>query len=111
VDIKEFAHEGEQLRSLNDRKTFTPLDKIMHYVYVLKSLKDNKWYVGRTEDLKKRLEEHHKGRVKSTSDRRPLKWVYCEIGSNIKDAVHREKYLKSAWGKRYLKHRLKHEIA
>ncbi|MBI2506951.1 MAG: GIY-YIG nuclease family protein [Candidatus Colwellbacteria bacterium] len=81
----------------------------MHYVYVLKSLKDKEMYVGRTKDLKERLVEHSQGRVESTKDRRPLKLMYCEIGNNIKDAVHREKYLKTAWGKRYLKYRLKHD--
>ncbi len=83
--------------------------KIMHYVYVLKSLKDSKFYVGKSENLKERLIEHNKGRVESTKNRRPLKFMYCEIGNNIKDAVHRERYLKTAWGKRYLKNRLKND--
>jgi len=82
----------------------------MHYVYVLKSLKDKGLYVGRTENLKERLSEHKRGRVESTKGRRPLKLAYCEIDNNIKDAVHREKYLKTSWGKRYLKHRLKNDL-
>ena len=81
--------------------------KIMHFVYVLKSLKDGNLYVGRTENFKHRLTLHNEGKVESTRDRRPLKFVYCEMSNNIKDAVHREKYLKTSWGKRYLKHRLK----
>ncbi len=81
----------------------------MHYVYVLKSLKDGGLYIGRTEKLKERLFEHAKGRVESTRERRPLKFVYCEMSNNIRDATHREKYLKTAWGKRYLKHRLKND--
>jgi len=85
--------------------------KIMHFVYVLKSLKDKKFYVGRTENLKRRLTEHMQGKVDSTRDRRPLRFVYAEIGKNIKDAVHRERYLKTSWGKRYLKHRLKNDNA
>ncbi len=83
----------------------------MHYVYVLKSLGDKGSYVGRTEDLKTRLKDHTKGRVESTRDRRPLKFMYAEMSNNIKDAVYREKYLKTAWGKRYLKHRLKSDSA
>jgi putative endonuclease len=85
--------------------------KIMHYVYVLLSLKDGLWYVGRTENLHNRLREHARGKVESTKDRRPLKFMYAEISRNIKDAVRREKYLKTAWGKRYLKHRLKNDQA
>jgi len=83
----------------------------MHYVYVLKSLKDGNIYVGRTENLNERLKEHFKSRVLSTKCRLPLKLMYAEMGNNIKDAVHREKYLKSAWGKRYLKHRLRNDLS
>lgn len=83
----------------------------MHYVYVLRSLKDGNFYVGRTQNLKQRLAEHESGNVESTKDRRPLRFTYAEISTNIKDAVHREKYLKTAWGKRYLKHRLKNDVA
>ena len=78
-------------------------------MYVLKSLKDKELYVGRTENLKNRIVEHNKGKVPSTRDRRPLKFVYCEASNNVKDAAHREKYLKTAWGKRYLKNRLKND--
>lgn len=83
--------------------------KIMHYVYVLRSLKDNGLYIGRTNDLKQRLSDHKNGKVPSTKFRRPLKFMYAEVCNNIKDAVHREKYLKTAWGKRYLRHRLKND--
>ncbi|MDO8664604.1 MAG: GIY-YIG nuclease family protein [Candidatus Liptonbacteria bacterium] len=83
----------------------------MHYVYVLRSLKDKNFYVGRTGNLETRIDEHNNGRVESTRERRPLNLVYYEASLNIKDADHREKYLKTAWGKRYLKHRLKNDYA
>lgn len=79
----------------------------MHYVYVLKSLKDLDQYVGKTKNLIVRYADHQKGRVPSTRNRRPLKLVYYEASNNIKDATRRERYLKTAWGKRYLKLRLK----
>ena len=82
----------------------------MQFVYVLRSLKDKNFYVGRTEDLKQRFTEHNSGKVSSTKDRRPLKLVYCEISVNVRDAAHREIYLKTACGKRYLKSRLKHDL-
>jgi putative endonuclease len=53
------------------------------------------------------LEEHNAGDVQSTKHRRPLLLVYWEACLNQQDATKREKYLKSAWGKRYLKNRLK----
>lgn len=82
----------------------------MHYVYVLRSLKDLDLYVGRTADLNVRLGEHKSGHVHSTKERRPLVLIYVEMCNNIKDAARRERYLKTAWGKRYLKHRLKNDI-
>ena len=82
----------------------------MFYVYVLRSLLDCNFYVGYTKDLKVRLNEHSNGEVNSTKNRRPLKLVYYESCLNQQDATHREKYLKTAWGKRYIKSRLKNYL-
>jgi len=79
----------------------------MFYIYVLKSDKDKKLYTGYTSNLKLRFEEHQKGRVESTKNRRPLKLIYYEACLNQKDATHREKYLKTHFGKMFLKNRLK----
>ncbi|MEK7062156.1 MAG: GIY-YIG nuclease family protein [Patescibacteria group bacterium] len=80
---------------------------MFYYVYILKSLKDNKFYTGYTENLKLRFEEHQKGHVLSTKDRRPFKLVYYESCLDKKDAMHREKYLKTHFGKMFIKNRLK----
>ncbi len=79
----------------------------MIYVYILQSEKDKKFCVGYTEDLEMRLRLHNNGKVKSTKNRRPFKLIYFEACINQKDALHREKYLKTAYGKRYIKNRLK----
>ena len=79
----------------------------MFYTYVLLSKKDGKFYTGYTKDLKVRFEEHSKGRVDSTKDRRPLELVYYEACIDQKDATHREKYLKTYHGKTFIKKRLK----
>ena len=81
-----------------------------YYVYVLQSDRDKKLYTGFSKDLKKRLKEHESGKVTSTKNRLPLKLVYWEGCLNQSDATSREKYLKSAWGKRYLKNRLKNYL-
>ena len=78
-----------------------------HYVYVLRSLSDQQFYVGLTENLPARLQEHNSGRVSSTRRRMPLELLYWEGCFNRSDAAQREKYLKTAWGKRYLKARLR----
>ena len=83
----------------------------MFYVYVLQSKKDKGFYTGYTENIKSRVYKHNEGSVKSTKNRRPLECVYCEMCLNKKDALHREKYLKTAWGKRFLKNRLKYYLA
>lgn len=77
------------------------------YVYVLQSNKDGKFYTGVTKDLKVRFDEHMKGKVESAKDRRPLKVVYYEASNSKKDAMHRETYLKTTHGKRYIKNRIK----
>lgn len=80
----------------------------MNYVYVLMSEKDKNNYVGFTQNVEKRLGEHNKGLVTSTRNRRPLKLIYFEASFDQTDATNREKYLKSSWGKRYMKNRLKY---
>ena len=80
---------------------------MMYYTYVLHSLKDRKFYIGFTQDLKRRLEEHEKGLVESTKHRRPLKLIYYEACLDRSDATHREKYFKTLHGKMYLCRRLK----
>jgi len=80
------------------------------YVYVLRSLKGKRFYVGFTKNLSKRVEAHNDGLVLSTKVRLPLELVYWEGCLNQMDATHREKYLKTAWGKRYLKTRLRNYL-
>ena len=77
------------------------------YVYTLLSLKDNNVYVGFTKDLDNRIKTHNDGKVKSTKNRLPVKLIYWEGCLNQSDATGREKYLKSSWGKRFIKNRLK----
>ena len=77
-----------------------------YYVYVLKSEKDNQNYVGYTRDLKNRLAMHNDGKVQSTKSRLPMRLIYFEGCLNQQDATRREKYFKTAWGKRYIKSRL-----
>ena len=79
----------------------------MYYIYILQSRKDNHFYTGYTSDLRKRIDDHNEGKVTSTKFRRPLQLVYFEGCLSQKDALHREKYLKTAWGKRYINNRIK----
>ncbi len=77
------------------------------YIYVLESEKDGLWYTGYTDNLRRRMAEHDKGSTASTKSRRPWKLIYYEACLDQKDALAREKYLKSGMGKRYLRNRIK----
>ncbi|MEK7659642.1 MAG: GIY-YIG nuclease family protein [Patescibacteria group bacterium] len=58
----------------------------MYYTYVLKSLLDNKLYIGYSSDLRRRMKEHKNGGSKSTKSRRPFVLIYYEAHSVIDDA-------------------------
>lgn len=75
----------------------------MYSVYVLKSQKDDNLYIGCTSDLKYRLLSHNQGRVRSTKGRRPLQLIYQENFDNQYEAFRKERFYKTAKGKRELK--------
>ena len=78
----------------------------MFYTYVLRSKKDNKLYIGHSDDLKKRIVKHNKGLVLSTKYRRPLELVYYKACLNEDNAIRREKYFKTGFGRKFLKDRI-----
>ena len=80
----------------------------MYFVYVLKSEKDDKFYIGFTNDVKKRCRDHNNGSNKSTRDRRPLKLVYYEAHCDKDDALRRERYFKTSKGKTTIRQILRH---
>ncbi|MFB6320232.1 GIY-YIG nuclease family protein [Saccharicrinis sp. FJH54] len=77
------------------------------YTYVLRSEKDGQNYAGYTKDLKLKFEQHQKGMVTSTKERRPLKLIYFEACLSQADALRREKYFKTHYGRMFIKNRLK----
>ena len=78
----------------------------MFYVYIIESA-GNDTYVGYTNDLKERLEEHNQGLNFSTKNKLPWKLIYYEACVRADDARRREKYLKTTQGRRMLRLRLK----
>jgi len=78
----------------------------MYYVYILLSLKDKKFYIGSTSDLKQRMGQHNSGSVVSTKHRRPFELLCYEAYNHKKEALSREKFLKSSDGKKDIKRRL-----
>lgn len=78
-------------------------NEIMYYVYVLKSLRNGKRYVGYTSKLPEdRLNEHNAGTNKHTKINGPFEVVYKEEFSNKSLAIRRERFLKSGHGREFL---------
>lgn len=82
----------------------------MHYVYILYSEKSNKLYKGSTSDLKNRLAEHNRRKVKSTVSGIPWKIIYYQGFLNKTDALREELFLKSGKGRERIKYLLQETI-
>jgi len=79
-----------------------------YYVYVLLSTKDSRLYIGVTNNLKQRLQQHARGRV--ASKRRYLNLIHYEYFVNKRDSRAREVFLKSGAGHEQLKQILKNTL-
>lgn len=73
----------------------------MFYVYLLKSMKDNKYYIGQTENIDQRLYLHNAGKVKSTSTRRPFEMIGFKEFATRNEARWTEYQLKHHSDKKY----------
>jgi putative endonuclease len=78
----------------------------MQYVYILQSTIDNALYIGCTNDIKSRLILHNNKKVGSTKNRVPFILIHYEAFLDAKDAFQREKYLKTRWGRTFIKKNL-----
>ena len=75
-------------------------------VYVIESLADQTWYTGMAIDPVRRLKEHNEGKNRFTKGHRPWKIIYTEIHPDWAQARGREKYLKTAAGKIWIRKQL-----
>ncbi|OGG49966.1 hypothetical protein A3F28_00525 [Candidatus Uhrbacteria bacterium RIFCSPHIGHO2_12_FULL_57_11] len=66
----------------------------MHFVYLLRSVVDGSFYIGRTEDLERRLKEHNSGEGYYTRRKRPYGLIYYEAYKELEEAKEREKQIK-----------------
>ena len=72
-------------------------------MYVLKSELHFRFYVGLCSDIDRRLKEHNNGKTKSTKFWKPWSVFLIEEYPNRTEARQREKYLKSGYGKKWIK--------
>ena len=100
------AYGGKTVVRLSQEQLLQDIMARKHYTYVLRSERDGCMYVGLTSDLRKRIEAHNKGKVRSTKSRRPLNLVYHEEYQDKTSARKREIFLKSGQGRLFLKAKL-----
>jgi putative endonuclease len=79
---------------------------IMFYAYVIRSISTGYLYKGHCENLEERLKQHNSGMTESIKMYIPFEVVYFECFDTREEAIKREKYFKSATGRRFLKNKL-----
>jgi len=99
---------GSSVKNKKELGSPSQIFGLMYYVYAIQSEKNKIVYIGYTNDLRRRLKLHNSGKIFSTKPYRPFILIYCEVYRNKEDALEREKFLKSGWGKNYIKRTLKH---
>ena len=75
----------------------------MYYAYVIKSIAHDFYYKGHCHDLDSRILQHNSGMTESIRPYIPFKLVYSEAFETEIEAIKREKYFKTAAGRRFLK--------
>jgi putative endonuclease len=77
-----------------------------YFTYILKSQSRRTLYKGHCQDLNTRITEHNSGKTKSTASGIPWDLVWFEEYQTREEAIAREKYLKTAAGRRFVKFKL-----
>lgn len=78
----------------------------MFYAYIIKAIASDFYYKGHCEDLTIRLQQHNSGKTQSIKYYKPFQIPYFEEFETRQEAIAREKYFKTAAGRRFLKTKL-----
>ena len=79
----------------------------MLYTYVLRSESSNRYYIGSTKDIARRIAQHNSGKNRSTKSYRPWKLVYSESFQTLAEARQRELEIKSWKSRKYMEEALR----
>jgi putative endonuclease len=74
----------------------------MYILYILYSKRLDRYYVGYTNDLSRRISEHNRVKGKFTDNGLPWILVYTETYNTKKAAMDRERYIKSRKSRIYI---------
>ena len=77
-----------------------------YYAYVIKSVQWDFYYKGHCKDLQVRLNEHNGGHTRSIKHYIPFEIIYFERFDTREEAIRRERYFKTAAGRKYLKNKM-----
>ena len=75
---------------------------MLYYTYILRSKIKERYYIGHTSNIGKRLQCHNEGRNRSTKAYKPWELVYSEEYNTRSEAMKRECYLKKMKCKKYI---------
>ncbi len=78
---------------------------IMFFVYILKSQKDNSIYIGKTNNILRRFNEHASGHVRSTKSKRPLVLLEQFECNTEREALKLEKEYKKGFNREKIRQR------
>ena len=70
----------------------------MIFVYILQSQKDQKYYIGHTDNIERRLQEHNREKSRSVKNRAPFLVIHKEVLTTKTEAIKREKQIKKYKG-------------
>ena len=82
----------------------------MFFMYILKSKKNGKYYIGATHCLEVRLKQHNAGKIRSTKGLVPLEIVYSENYATNSEARKRESYVKRRKSRKFIDALMKKRI-
>lgn len=85
----------------------------MYYVYIIENLLDESWYIGFTDDIKRRLSEHNSKAGGQYTKQKNGRWhlIYAEFYLDKIDALGREKFLKSGSGRNFVKKQIRNYLS
>ena len=75
---------------------------MVYYVYILKSESTDRYYIGSTGDIEKRLKEHNAGKTRSIKAFRPYRLIYKEELPTNREARQREYFIKSQKSRKFI---------
>lgn len=91
--------ENELWPATNQLTSFViVVNLFVYYFYILKSLKNQKLYLGSTPNLRARLKSHNNGENKATKPNIPYELIFYSGFKSKEDAIECEQYFKTTAG-------------